>query len=205
MTGATVHVLDDDPAVLRSLGRLLASLGYQVELYQSAFALLDAAPDISGCILLDVRMPGLNGLDVHARLRVSSCPVIVMTGHGDVEMAVDVLKAGAADFLEKPFSEARLFSAVETALRKVDDRSVQEMARAASVRLGRLSPREREVLNALVRGEAHKNIAHQLGISARTVELHRARMLHRLGTRHLAAAIRLAVLAELALDALPYQ
>lgn len=197
MTAATVHVLDDDPAVLKSLGRLLHCVGYHVELYDSPFALLDAAPDISGCVLLDVRMPDLDGREVFERLRESGCPVILMTGHGDVEMAVDVLKSGAVDFLEKPFSEERLCAAIAAALQRTDERQVQEMAHQAARRIEMLSPREREVLDALVRGEAHKVIAHRLGISARTVELHRARMLQRLGTRHLADAIRLAVLADL--------
>jgi two-component system, LuxR family, response regulator FixJ len=200
VTSATVHVLDDDPAVLRSIGRLLGSVGYRTQLYDSAFALLDAAPDISGCILLDVRMPDLSGLEVHERLRDSECPVILMTGHGDVEMAVEVLKSGAVDFLEKPFSEERLFAAIAAALQKTNERPVLQVARRAAAKLVKLSAREREVLDALVKGEAHKVIAHRLGISARTVELHRARMLQRLGTRHLADAIKLAVLAELALD-----
>jgi two-component system response regulator FixJ len=200
VTSATVHVLDDDPAVLRSIGRLLGSVGYRTELYDSAFALLDAAPDISGCILLDVRMPDLGGLEVHERLRDSECPVILMTGHGDVEMAVEVLKSGAIDFLEKPFSEERLFAAIAAALQKTNERPVLQVARRAAAKLVKLSTREREVLDALVKGQAHKVIAHRLGISARTVELHRARMLQRLGTRHLADAIKLAVLAELAPD-----
>ena len=198
MTVATVHVLDDDPAVLRSLGRLLDSVGYEVELYETAFALLAAAPDISGCVLLDIRMPDLDGREVFERLRERGCPVILMTGHGDVEMAVEVLKSGAADFLEKPFSEERLCNAIAAALQKTDERQMQDVAHRAARQLEKLSPREREVLDALVRGEAHKVIAHRLAISARTVELHRARMLQRLGTRHLAEAIRLAVLADLA-------
>ena len=198
MTVATVHVLDDDPAVLRSLGRLLDSVGYEVELYETAFALLAAAADISGCVLLDIRMPDLDGREVFERLRESGCPVILMTGHGDVEMAVEVLKSGAADFLEKPFSEERLCNAIAAALQKTDERQMQDVAHRAARQLEKLSPREREVLDALVRGEAHKVIAHRLAISARTVELHRARMLQRLGTRHLAEAIRLAVLADLA-------
>jgi two-component system response regulator FixJ len=200
VTVATVHVLDDDPAVLRSLGRLLGSVGYRTKLYDSAFALLDAASDITGCILLDIRMPDLDGLEVHDRLWESECPVILMTGHADVEMAVEVLKSGAADFLEKPFSEEKLLSAIAAALQKANERPVQEVARRAAARLAKLSPRERQVLDALVRGEAHKVIAHRLGISVRTVELHRARMLQRLGTRHLAYAIKLAVLAGLAPD-----
>ena len=198
MTVATVHVLDDDPAVLRSLGRLLDSVGYEVELYETAFALLAAAADISGCVLLDIRMPDLDGREVFERLLERGCPVILMTGHGDVEMAVEVLKSGAADFLEKPFSEERLCNAIAAALQKTDERQMQDVAHRAARQLEKLSPREREVLDALVRGEAHKVIAHRLAISARTVELHRARMLQRLGTRHLAEAIRLAVLADLA-------
>jgi two-component system response regulator FixJ len=198
MTAETVHILDDDQAVLRSLDRLLRSAGYKTRLYDSAFALLDAASTISGCILLDIRMPDLDGVHVQNRLEESELPIIVMTGHGDIETAVEVLKAGAIDYLEKPFSEERLFSGIEAALRRGNERSFQDVARRAAVKIAGLSPREREVLEALVQGEAHKVIAHRLAISARTVELHRARMLQRLGVRHLAEAIKLAVLAELA-------
>jgi two-component system response regulator FixJ len=198
MTAPTIHVLDDDPGVRRSLDRLLRSLGYQVRLYESAFALIEAAPGLSGCILLDVRMPDMDGLQVHERLRASPCPVILMTGHGDVDMAVGALKAGAADFLEKPFPEDKLLDAIEAALRQSNVSHVEEIAVDCAQKIAGLSPREREVLEALVQGEAHKAIAHQLGISVRTVELHRARMLRRLGTRHLSDAIKVAVLAELA-------
>jgi Response regulator len=200
-----IHIVDDDSAVLRSLDRLLRSGGYQTRLYKSAFALLDAAPDISGCILLDVRMPDMDGIEVQERLRDSRCPMILMTGHADVEMAIAILRSGAVDLLEKPFSDERLFAAIETALQKAKERQVQVVAQRAAGEIARLSPREHDVLDALVRGESHKVIAHELGISVRTVELHRLRMLHRLGTRHLADAIKLAVLAELALDVLPDQ
>lgn len=198
MTGAMVHVLDDDPAVLRSLGKLLGAAGYRTTLYGSAFELITAAPDISGCVLLDIRMPDLDGFEVLDRLWESECPVILMTGQANVEMVGEILKSGAADFLEKPFSEQKLLSAIAAALQNAKERPVQEVARSAVARLTKLSPRERQVLDALVRGEAHKVIAHRLGISVRTVELHRARMLQRLGTRHLAYAIKLAVLAGLA-------
>lgn len=201
---ATIHILDDDSAVLKSLDRLLRSAGYQTRLYESPFALLDAAPDISGCILLDVRMPHMDGLEVQERLRDSQCPMILMTGHADVEMAIATLRSGAVDLLEKPFSDERLFAAIEAALQKAKERPVQLVAQHAAGEIARLSPREHDVLDALVRGESHKVIAHELGISVRTVELHRARMLQRLGTRHLADAIKLAVLAELALDVLPH-
>ena len=198
MTTQTIHVLDDDPAVRRSLDRLLRSVGYQTRLYNSAFALIEAAPGISGCILLDVRMPDMDGLQVHERLREGPCPVILMTGHADVEMAIHALKAGAVDFLEKPFPEDKLLTAIEAALSQTNGGHVEEIAHASARKIARLSPREREVLEALVLGEAHKAIAYKLGISVRTVELHRARMLRRLGTRRLSDAIKLAVLADLA-------
>ena len=198
MTAHTIHVLDDDPGVRRSLDRLLRSVGYQTRLYDSAFALIEAAPVISGCILLDVRMPDMDGLQVHERLRESPCPVILMTGHADVEMAIHALKAGAADFLEKPFPDDKLLNAIEAALRQTNVCHVEEIALDAAQKIAGLSPREREVLEGLVFGEAHKAIAHKLGISVRTVELHRARMLRRLGTRRLSDAIKLAVLADLA-------
>ena len=193
-----IHVLDDDPGVRRSLDRLLRAVGYEVRLYDSAFALIEAAPGLSGCILLDVRMPDMDGLQVQERLRESPCPVILMTGHGDVEMAIQAMKAGAADFIEKPFPEQKLLAAIDSALRQTAVRHVEEIALDSAGKIAGLSLREREVLEALVLGEAHKAIAHKLGISVRTVELHRARMLRRLGTRRLSDAIKMAVLAELA-------
>jgi two-component system response regulator FixJ len=200
VTGGPVHILDDDAAVLKSLDRLLRSAGYQTILYETSFALLEAASRLSGCVLLDIRMPGVDGLEVHRRLAPSGVPIVLMTGHGDVGMAVGALKAGAADFLEKPFSEEKLLDAIDAALLEYNGRSMRTIDQEAARRIAALSPREREVLDALVQGEAHKVIAHRLGISVRTVELHRARMLRRLGTRHLADAIKLAVLAELATE-----
>ena len=155
MTAHTIHVLDDDPGVRRSLDRLLRSVGYQTRLYDSAFALIEAAPVISGCILLDVRMPDMDGLQVHERLRESPCPVILMTGHADVEMAIHALKAGAADFLEKPFPDDKLLNAIEAALRQTNVCHVEEIALDAAQKIAGLSPREREVLEGLVFGEAH--------------------------------------------------
>ena len=204
MTAPVIHVLDDDPGVRRSLDRLLRAVGYEVRLYDSAFALIEAAPGLSGCILLDVRMPDLDGLEVQERLRdKSACPVILMTGHGDVAMAVHAMKAGAVDFLEKPFPEDKLLTAIDSAVRQTGVRHVEELARDSARKIAGLSRREREVLEALVLGEAHKAIAHKLGISVRTVELHRARMLRRLGARRLSDAIKVAVLAELAPPPMP--
>jgi two-component system response regulator FixJ len=198
MTAHTIHVLDDDPGVRRSLDRLLRAVGYRTRLYDSALALIEAAPGLSGCILLDVRMPDMDGLRVHERLLGSPCPVIMMTGHADVQMAIQAMKAGAVDFLEKPFPEDRLLNAIEAALRQGKVWNVEQIALQSAEKMARLSPRERDVLEALVLGQPHKEIAHKLAISVRTVEVHRVRMLRRLGTRRLSDAIRVAVLAELA-------
>ncbi len=202
MVDRTVHVVDDDPAVRRSLERLLDAAGFHVVSYQSPAAFLNAASGLSaGCVLLDIRMPGVNGLEVQARLnrlRVN-LPVIVMTGHGDVPSAVRAMKAGAVDFLEKPFDDETLLNAIGGAFAKASrliggDR---EAVRAAQ-RIATLSPREREVLDALLAGRPNKIIAFDLNISVRTVEVHRARMMERLGTKQFADAIRLAVMATLA-------
>ena len=176
--------------------------GFHVVSYQSPAAFLNAASGLSaGCVLLDIRMPGVDGLEVQARLnrlRVN-LPVIVMTGHGDVPSAVRAMKAGAVDFLEKPFDDETLLNAIGGAFAKASrliggDR---EAVRAAQ-RIATLSPREREVLDALLAGRPNKVIAFDLNISVRTVEVHRARMMERLGTKQFADAIRLAVMAKLA-------
>ena len=202
MVDRTVHVVDDDPAVRRSLERLLDAAGFHVVSYHSPAAFLNAASGLSaGCVLLDIRMPGVDGLEVQARLnrlRVN-LPVIVMTGHGDVPSAVRAMKAGAVDFLEKPFDDETLLNAIGGAFAKASrliggDR---EAVRAAQ-RIATLSPREREVLDALLAGRQNKVIAFDLNISVRTVEVHRARMMERLGTKQFADAIRLAVMATLA-------
>ena len=202
MVDRTVHVVDDDPAVRRSLERLLDAAGFHVVSYQSPAAFLNAASGLSaGCVLLDIRMPGVDGLEVQARLnrlRVN-LPVIVMTGHGDVPSAVRAMKAGAVDFLEKPFDDETLLNAIGGAFAKASrliggDR---EAVRAAQ-RIATLSPREREVLDALLAGRQNKVIAFDLNISVRTVEVHRARMMERLGIKQFADAIRLAVMATLA-------
>ena len=197
----TVHVVDDDPAVCRSLEQLLYSAGFKTVLYENAPSFFDAAPALSaGCVLVDVRMPEMDGLELQERLNRLGfpLPVIVMTGHGDIQTAVRAMKAGAVDFIEKPFDDDSLIAAIDTALagsgRAFRDREIAE----AAERIGLLSPREREVLDALVAGRQSKVIAYDLGLSVRTVEVHRARMLERLGTRRLAEAVRVAVLAGLA-------
>jgi two-component system response regulator FixJ len=196
----TVYVLDDDEAVLRSLERLLGSANFEPVTFESSDLFLTAAKTFkAGCVLLDVRLPGMSGLDVQAQLSRmrGDLPVIMMTAQGDIQTAVRALKAGARDFLEKPYSEHVLLGAIEAALEK-EDRTGRDRDIAGAVqRIATLSPRERDVLDGLLAGRPNKVIAFQLGISVRTVEVHRARMMERLGVRQLAEAIRLGVMARL--------
>ena len=199
-TERTIHVVDDEAAVRLSLERLLGSMGFATVSYTTPLAFLLEAPHlVGGCVLLDVKMPGISGLEVQARLKATGFvpPVIVITGQGDIQTAVLAMKAGAFDFLEKPYEDEVLLAAIEAALAASPYDHIHEAVDAAR-RLARLSPREREVLDALVAGASNKVIAFDLGLSVRTVEVHRARMMERLGTRQLAEAIRLAVLATLA-------
>jgi two-component system response regulator FixJ len=196
-----VHIVDDDPAFRRSVEVLLDSAGFATRAYASAPAVLDAASQLSGgCILLDVQMPEINGLELQARLNeLGIClPVIVMTGRGDVATAVRAMKAGAVEFVEKPLDDDLLLTTIETALATVAGRAsrVRAIGDAAAL-IAMLSPRERQVLEGILAGRATKMIAHDLGISPRTVEVHRAHMLERLCTRSIAEAIRLAVMTGL--------
>jgi two-component system response regulator FixJ len=196
-----VHVVDDDPAFLRSMEALLDSAGFATCVYDSAPAVLRAVSQLSeGCMLLDVQMPGMKGLELQARLNELGIrlPVIVMTGQGDVATAVQAMKAGAVDFVEKPFDDDLLLEAVETALATAAGRASRERdAGHAAALIAVLSPRERQVLEGIMAGRSTKLIAHDLGISPRTVEVHRAHMSERLGIRSIAEAIRLAVVAGL--------
>ena len=197
-----VHVVDDDPAFRRSVEVLLESAGFATCAYASALVVLDAASQLSGgCILLDIQMPGMNGLELQARFNELGIrlPVIVMTGQGDVATAVQAMKAGAIDFIEKPFADDLLLSTIETALATAAGRASRKRTIGdAAALIAMLSPRERQVLEGILAGRSSKMIAHDFGISTRTVEVHRARMLERLGTRGIAEAIRLAVMAGLA-------
>ena len=190
-----VHVVDDDGAVRDSLGLLLESAGLDVRTYASATEFLNALPQqAAGCVLTDVRMPEMDGLELQRRLGALGVrlPVIVMTGHGDVPIAVGALKAGAADFLEKPFDDQQLLTAVQSALaasRQTHDEAAA-MAEIAS-RLATLTPREREVLDRLVEGQPNKTIAYDLGSSPRTVEVHRARVMEKMGARSLPELVRM--------------
>jgi two-component system response regulator FixJ len=192
-----VHVVDDDTAVRRSLAMLLRSTRHQVETYGSAEALLQAAEATGlaqGCIVLDVRMPGMDGLSLMEVLsrRGIRLPVVVVTGHGDIPLAVRAMRAGALDFVEKPYAEERILEAVGGALSSSREANRQRvLAVQAQAKVGALSPREREVLAALVEGKANKVIGFELGISPRTVEVHRANLMEKLGVRSLPEAVRI--------------
>jgi two-component system response regulator FixJ len=195
-----VHLVDDDESVRRSVGFMLKTSGFQVLSYGSGVELLKEAKALaSGCILLDIRMPGMDGLEVQQALREAgvSAPVIIMTGHGDVPLSVKAMKAGAIDFIEKPFEKAALLSALEQGFaslhRSADSR---ERAKSATVRLQVLTTREREVLDGLAEGLPNKTIAYDLGISPRTVEIHRANLMTKLGVRTLSEVLRLAFAAQ---------
>ena len=195
-----IHLVDDDEAIRRSAGFMLKTSGFRVETYESGVELLkDAAKLEPGCILLDIRMPGMDGLEVQQALKDKgvTLPVIIMTGHGDVSLAVQAMKAGAIDFIEKPFEKALLMSAVEQAFDRLSRAETQrDRAEDAAVRLQSLTPREREVLDGLARGLPNKTIAYDLGISARTVEIHRANLMNKLEVRSLSEALRIAFAAE---------
>lgn len=175
---ATVHIVDDDLAVRQSLAFLLATAGIGVRLYDSAAGLLNSlAVASSGCVVTDVRMPEIGGLELLRRLKAagSSLPVIVMTGHGDVALAVEAMKAGAVDFIEKPFDDELFLRAVKSSLqtKSATDRG----APATRVKLESLSMRERQVLDGVLAGKQNKVIAHELGLSPRTVEVYRANVM----------------------------
>lgn len=195
-----IHLVDDDESVRRSVGFMLKTSGFEVRSYASGTDLLKESKLLSsGCILLDIRMPGMDGLEVQQALRDAgvALPVVIMTGHGDVPLSVKAMKAGAIDFIEKPFEKAVLLSALEqgfAALRRSEDR--RERANDASVRLQVLTAREREVLDGLADGLPNKTIAYDLGISPRTVEIHRANLMTKLGVRSLSEALRIAFAAQ---------
>jgi two-component system, LuxR family, response regulator FixJ len=203
MTDApTVFIVDDDDAVRDSLQTLLEVEGYRTEAFGSALAFLEIY-DVGrrGCLLADVRMPDMSGLDLQEILstRRSPLPVVIITGHGDVSMAVRAMKAGALDFIEKPFSDAAILDSVRRALSVADRASAdRELAADAEARLQSLTPRERQVLDQLVLGRANKVIAFELHISPRTVEIHRARVMEKMQADSLSQLVRLALAAKVA-------
>ena len=199
-TPPLVHVIDDDDAVRDSLSFLLRAADFNVVTYQSATHFLESLTrGIDGCVITDVRMPDISGLELLKRMRALSCliPVIVMTGHGDIQLAVEAMKAGAADFLEKPFDDERILAAVRSALaakRAESERAA--MRNEIEERLESLSQRERQVLDGLVAGAPNKTIAHDLGISPRTVEVYRANVMTKMQARSLSELVRMTLLAQ---------
>jgi two-component system response regulator FixJ len=200
-----VHVVDDDEAMRQSLTFLFRSARIQAETYESATAFLNALPQIkSGCVVTDVRMPGLSGIDLLRRLRELdiAMPVIVITGHGDVALAVEAMKSGAVDFLEKPFDDEILLSAVRSARNaQATDQERQALKAAINDRLASLSNRERDVLQGLVAGHPNKTIAYDLGISPRTVEIYRANVMTKMKAGSLSDLVRMALVGGILGDA----
>ena len=200
-TERIVHIVEDDASVRRSLQWLLQSAGFATNAYATSFACLDAAPQLTeGCLLLDIQMPEMDGLQLQGRLAAVGVdlPVIVVSGQADVTTAVRALKAGAVDFVEKPYDADGLVDAIETAMEEAGGPSLRRQTAKAAARIAMLTRRERQVLAGLFAGRLNKSIAFDLGISIRTVEMHRARMLQRLGARGVAEAVRVALLAKLA-------
>jgi two-component system response regulator FixJ len=193
-----VHVVDDDEAVRDSVAFLLRSAQLEVEVYESAVAFLGKAAGAAGCVVTDVRMPEMTGIELVRRLKelAIKLPVIVMTGHGDVPLAVEAMKAGAVDFIEKPFDDAAMLTAVRAALARGSAIGKRDAERAEiEQRLNSLSGREREVLLGLVGGQPNKIIAHNLGISPRTVEIYRANVMSKMEAPSLSDLVRMSMIA----------
>lgn len=196
-----VHLVDDEEAVRKSASFMLKTSGYTVHTWVSGEAFLkEIDHEDVGCVLLDVRMPGMDGLQVQATMasRGVTMPVIIVTGHGDISIAVRAMKAGAIEFIEKPFDREVMLAAVAAAFDQIDD-AEKHHARAsdAKVKLAALTPREQDVLNGLAGGLPNKTIAYDLGISSRTVEVHRANLMTKLGVHSFSDALRIAFAAGL--------
>jgi len=197
-----IHIVDDEDSVRKSASFLLRTSGFETRLYSSGTAFLREAEHApQGCILLDIRMPEMDGLEVQRELNARGVmmPVIVLTGHGDIGSAVQAMKAGAVDFLEKPFEKEQLLDAIATAFARMGNDDHSGAARHdARARIDALSPREQDVLRGLVRGHPNKTIAYDLGISPRTIEVHRANLMGKLKARSLSEALKIAFAAGLA-------
>ena len=196
-----IHVIDDDAAMRDSLAFLLDVNGFQPDVFESANTFLaKAMNNAPACVVSDIRMPGMNGIELVRKLKSDgiSCPVILITGHGDVALAVEAMKAGAVDFIEKPFDDAVLLGAIRSALEARPASQGDSAARTeAEARLAELSPRERDVLQGLVAGKINKVIAHELSISPRTVEVYRANLMAKTGARSVSELMRIALAAGL--------
>jgi two-component system, LuxR family, response regulator FixJ len=200
-TQRVVHIIDDDEALRESLAFLLRTAKLEVKSFDSAKTFLDALPDESlACVITDVRMPDMSGIDLLRRLRERKVgvPVIVVTGHGDIALAVEAMKIGAADFFEKPFNDDLLLASVHAALDHQHDQTKRDAERAEiEQRLATLSAREKDVLAGLIEGRANKQIAFDLGISPRTVEIYRANLMNKMQADSLSDLVRMALVVQL--------
>src|SRR6202051_2113990 len=199
-----VYVIDDDEAMRDSLNFLLDSAGFNVTLFESALSFLDLLPRLDfGCVVSDVRMPGLDGIELLKRMKTghSTFPIVIMTGHGDVPLAVEAMKLGAVDFLEKPFEDDRLIGMIEAAIRQAEPALRSEaVIHDIAARIATLSPRERQVMNGLIAGLSNKLIARDYDISPRTIEVYRANVMTKMQANSLSELVRLAVRAGLLND-----
>jgi len=194
-----VYVIDDDEAMRDSLDFLLGSADFHVTLFESAHHFLDAVSSIDfGCVVSDVRMPGIDGIELLKRMKAShnAFPVVIMTGHGDVPLAVEAMKLGAVDFLEKPFEDDRLIGMIDAALRQAESSARSEAATLdIGARIATLSPRERQVMDGLIAGLSNKLIAREYDISPRTIEVYRANVMTKMQAGSLSELVRLAIRA----------
>lgn len=194
-TEATVYLVEDDDAVRDSLQMVLESVGHKVASYSRADTFLeDFSTDMAGCMVLDIRMPGMNGMELQRQLnsRNSILPIIFVTGHGDVPMAVEAMQRGAVDFVQKPYREEELLSKIQQAITAdAENRADLEEKHKITERLADLTPREKQVMDLMIEGKANKVIAYDLDISQRTVEIHRARVMEKMGVRSLAHLVRM--------------
>lgn len=199
-----IHLVDDDDAVRHSASFMLRHAGFAVKTYTDGVDFLDSVETAApGCILLDVQMPRMDGLEVQEQLntRGVAMPVIVLTGHGDVNVAVKAMKAGAVDFVEKPYEKQTLINALNRAFQRLEERSQRDLLLdEARGKIEHLTPREREVLEGLVDGLTNKSIADALDISPRTVEIHRANLMEKLGATSLSGVLRIAFAAGIGFD-----
>lgn len=199
-----VYIIDDDEAVRDSLNFLLDSASFEVTLFETALKFLEALPGLDfGCVVSDVRMPGVDGIELLKRMKAahSTFPIVIMTGHGDVPLAVEAMKLGAVDFLEKPFEDDRLIGMIEAAIRQAEPTAKSEAAALdIAARIATLSPRERQVMNGLVAGLSNKLIARDYDISPRTIEVYRANVMTKMQANSLSELVRLAMHAGLLKD-----
>ncbi len=197
---ATVYLVEDDDAVRDSLQMVLESVGHKVASYSRADAFLeDYSDEMAGCMVLDIRMPGMNGMELQRQLntRNSILPIIFVTGHGDVPMAVDAMQRGAVDFVQNPYREEELLGKIQQAITAdIENRADLEEKHKIRAKLSDLTPRETQVMELMIEGKANKVIAYDLDISQRTVEIHRARVMEKMGVRSLAHLVRMVMAAE---------